>query len=116
MLSGWVASSTLLMKNVRLLYNPRSGGKRRHAQLEEAVDVLRSAAVRSQVLETRSSAEATAEARRAVEEGCDTVFACGGDGTISDVIQSLAGTDTALGILPFGTANALAHDLRLPLK
>ncbi|MGD0825348.1 MAG: diacylglycerol kinase family protein [Terriglobales bacterium] len=43
-----------------------------------------------------------------------TVFACGGDGTIHDVIQALAGTPVALAILPFGTANALAHDLGIP--
>jgi diacylglycerol kinase family enzyme len=44
------------------------------------------------------------------------VFACGGDGTIHDVIQGLAGTPVALAILPFGTANALAHDLGIPLR
>ena len=44
------------------------------------------------------------------------IFACGGDGTIHDVIQGLAGTPVALAILPFGTANALAHDLGIPLQ
>ena len=48
--------------------------------------------------------------------GSDTVFACGGDGTIHDVIQGLAGTPVALAILPFGTANALAHDLGIPFR
>jgi diacylglycerol kinase family enzyme len=55
-------------------------------------------------------------ARFAVAGGSDTVFACGGDGTIHDVIQGLAGTQVALAILPFGTANALAHDLGIPLR
>jgi diacylglycerol kinase family enzyme len=48
--------------------------------------------------------------------GCDTVFACGGDGTIHNVIQVLANTRVALAILPMGTANALAHDLDLPMN
>jgi diacylglycerol kinase (ATP) len=48
-------------------------------------------------------------------EGCDTVFACGGDGTVHDVLQAVAGTRVALGVIPMGTANALAHDLGLPL-
>jgi len=39
-----------------------------------------------------SSQEATDNARCAVADGSDTVFACGGDGTIHDVIQGLAGT------------------------
>ena len=102
------------MKNVRLLYNPRSGGKRRHAQLDAALAVLRNAAVDATVVVTQSSAEATAEAQKAVAAGCDTVFACGGDGTIHDVIQGIAQTPVALAILPLGTANALAHDLGLP--
>ena len=104
------------MNNVRVLYNPFSGGKRRHAQLDGALRVLRDAGVQFSLRETQSSAQATDEARRAVEDQCDTVLACGGDGTISDVTQSLVGTQTALGILPFGTANALAHDVRLPMN
>jgi len=41
---------------------------------------------------------------------------CGGDGTIHDVLQGLVGTDAALGVIPLGTANSLAHDLGLPLS
>jgi YegS/Rv2252/BmrU family lipid kinase len=102
------------MKNVRLLYNPRSGGKRRHAQMDAALAMLKEAGMDASVVVTQSSAEATLEAHKAVGAGCDTVFACGGDGTIHDVIQGLARTPVALAILPLGTANALAHDLRLP--
>jgi diacylglycerol kinase family enzyme len=54
--------------------------------------------------------------RRAVADGCDTVFACGGDGTVHNIAQFLANTPTALGVLPIGTANALARDLGLPRK
>jgi diacylglycerol kinase family enzyme len=52
----------------------------------------------------------------AIREGFDTIIACGGDGTVHDVLQGLAGRDAALGIIPLGTANAMAHDLRLPLS
>ncbi len=51
----------------------------------------------------------------AIRDGFDTIVACGGDGTIHDVLQGLTGREAALGIIPLGTANALAHDLRLPL-
>jgi diacylglycerol kinase family enzyme len=54
--------------------------------------------------------------QQAIAEGCDTVFACGGDGTVHDVLQSLVGTGTALGIIPLGTANVLTHDLGLPFS
>ena len=40
--------------------------------------------------------------------GCDTVLACGGDGTVHEVLQRLVGGTTALGVIPMGTANALA--------
>jgi diacylglycerol kinase family enzyme len=48
--------------------------------------------------------------------GCDTIFACGGDGTIHNIIQVLANSQVALAVLPMGTANALAHDLGLPMS
>ena len=56
------------------------------------------------------------ETRRAIDSGCDTIFACGGDGTIHNIAQVLANSPAALAILPMGTANALAHDLCLPLQ
>ncbi len=104
------------MQKATLLYNPNSGRWRREAELEKALQVLRSAGVAAEIIVCRSSEGATEQARRAVETGSDTVFACGGDGTIHDVIQGLAGTQVALAILPLGTANALAHDLGIPLR
>ncbi|MBI1740525.1 MAG: YegS/Rv2252/BmrU family lipid kinase [Acidobacteriales bacterium] len=104
------------MRKATLLYNPSSGRKRREAELERALQVLRSPGVEAEIIVCRSSEEATEQARRAVAAGNDTVFACGGDGTVSDVLQGLAGSETALAILPLGTANALAHDLALPLR
>ena len=55
-------------------------------------------------------------ARAAVENGADVVLACGGDGTINEVINGLAGSPVPFGILPGGTANILARELRLPLS
>lgn len=43
----------------------------------------------------------------------DAVYVCGGDGTVFDVLQTLAGTDIALGVIPFGTGNILAQNLKL---
>jgi YegS/Rv2252/BmrU family lipid kinase len=104
------------MRKATLLYNPNSGRRRREAELEKALQVLRSAGVGAEIVVCRSSETATEQARRAVAEGSDTVFACGGDGTISDVLQAVAGTEVALAVLPMGTANALAHDLALPFR
>ena len=78
--------------------------------------VLHQAGVEASAEPTRGQADAAEQARHAIAEGCDTVFACGGDGTAHDVLQGMVGSDVALGIIPLGTANALAHDLRLPLS
>jgi diacylglycerol kinase (ATP) len=103
------------MRKATILFNPNSGRRRREAELGQAIGILQSAGVRTDLTVCRSSEEATIHARYAVAAGSDTVFACGGDGTIHDIIQGLAGTNVALAILPVGTANALAHDLSLPL-
>jgi len=103
------------MQKVTILFNPNSGPKRRDRELDRAIGVIQSAGIRTELTVCHSSQEATIHTRFAVAAGSDTVFACGGDGTIHDVIQELGGTQVALAILPFGTANALAHDLGIPL-
>ena len=105
------------MRKALLLYNPLSGRrrKRRQADAEEALSVLKSAGIEATAAPTRAASDATDQTKRAIAEGCDTVFAAGGDGTVHDVLQGLVGSRAALGIIPLGTANSLAHDLKLPL-
>jgi diacylglycerol kinase family enzyme len=104
------------MRKATILFNPNSGRRGRDAELNHAIGIFQTAGVHTELTVCRSSQEATDNARCAVAAGSDTVIACGGDGTIHDVIQGLAGTPVALAVLPFGTANALAHDLGLPLR
>jgi diacylglycerol kinase family enzyme len=105
------------MRKAALLYNPDSGGsKQRQSDLESAVAVLRNGGVDAALVPTESSEHALEETRRSIGAGCDTIFACGGDGTIHNIAQILATTGAAMGILPLGTANALAHDIGLPLQ
>lgn len=54
-------------------------------------------------------------AQEAVEDGRDIVIAVGGDGTVRAVAEAVAGTTTALGIVPQGTGNLLARNLEVPL-
>ncbi len=106
------------MRKAALLYNPDSGGSRvrRQTELESVLALLAAANVEAHLVLTDSRAHAEEKARQAVLAGCDTIFACGGDGTIHNMIQVLANTSAALAILPMGTANALAHDLGLPMN
>jgi diacylglycerol kinase (ATP) len=105
------------MRRALLLYNPESGlrSTKRLMQIERAAATLRSAGVQAEMEPTRGPKMAGEQARVAVTYGFDTVIACGGDGTIHDVLQGLAGSpQIAMGVLPLGTANALANDLRIP--
>ena len=65
-------------------------------------------------LETTVDEPGFAQAQRAVSDGADVVFACGGDGTVVEVVRALVGTDVALAVLPAGTGNLLAANLGLP--
>ncbi len=103
------------MRRVALIYNPASGqySSSRRVAIDQALAVLRAAGVEAEALETLSPGSASVLAEEAVRRGCDAILACGGDGTVHEVLQSLVGTDVALGVVPLGTANALAANLGL---
>ena len=64
--------------------------------------------------EVDKSRHAPEGARLAAAQGADVIFVWGGDGTVQRCIDAVAGTDTAVAILPAGTANLLAANLRVP--
>jgi diacylglycerol kinase (ATP) len=64
--------------------------------------------------EVKKSRRAPEHARRAAARGVDVLFVWGGDGTVQRCIDAVAGTDTAVAILPAGTANLLAMNLQVP--
>jgi diacylglycerol kinase (ATP) len=64
--------------------------------------------------EVKKSRHAPDCARRAIEQGADLMFVWGGDGTVQRCIDAAAGTGVVLAILPAGTANLLATNLRIP--
>lgn len=104
------------MRRVALVYNPASGQifNRSGSVIDEVLAVVRGAGVEAETIATTAPGSAEDQVRQAVERGCDTILACGGDGTVHEVMQTLVGGQTALGVIPLGTANALAADLGLP--
>ena len=106
------------MRRVVLIYNPASGqpANRGKSIIDEILALLHAAGVDAEAIATTAPGSAAMQVRESVSRGCDTFLACGGDGTVHEVIQSLIGSEAALGVVPLGTANALASDLGLPLQ
>jgi YegS/Rv2252/BmrU family lipid kinase len=67
-------------------------------------------------LETTEDDPGIGMCRRAVQDGCEVVFVCGGDGTVMAAATGMAGCDIPLAILPAGTGNLLARNLDLPIN
>lgn len=81
--------------------------------MRETLAALHAAGMEAEHFTIDGPGSGAALAREAVSRGFDAVFVCGGDGTVHEVLQGLVGTPVALGVVPFGTANALAADLGL---
>jgi diacylglycerol kinase (ATP) len=99
----------LLFLNPLLIHNAK-----RRAAVEEIAELLSGHGSDVHLQETLSAHSAGQQAREAVEAGFDTFLVCGGDGTVFQVMQGLAGSAATLGVLPFGTGNVIAQNLRMP--
>jgi len=98
--------------SVRFLINPTAG----RGRARRAIGIIRSKARGAEVVETRDRAHLEAESRRAVEEGVERLVIAGGDGSMHQAIQALAGSECALAVLPLGSGNDLAAVLGMPKK
>jgi len=102
------------MNRAALIVNPRAGSRRDLATLIPAmIRALEGQGTIANCIETTGPNTAAALAANAVTEGANAVFACGGDGTVHEVLQGVVGTNANLGVVPMGTANALARNLGL---
>jgi len=104
------------IKDALLIYNPTSGRKRhrRFAEIERAVRILKETGISTELAPTTGPGTATKIARQAVEKHRGMVIACGGDGTINEIVNGLAKSDVPMALLPAGTANILAKELGIP--
>jgi diacylglycerol kinase (ATP) len=102
-------------RHLMAIFNSHSGGGGYRRDLPLILDSLRGLGYDVEERETAGVGDATRLAREAVEQGLDLVCAIGGDGTVNETINGLAGAQVPLAIVPTGTVNVLAMELGIPL-
>ena len=101
------------MRTAVIIYNPTAGRFSVKPFIQSAVNELESAGWKVDAAETKSGEHSIELAKQAAAEKKDAAFAVGGDGTIGNVVNGLVGSETALGVLPAGTANVWSIELGL---
>jgi diacylglycerol kinase (ATP) len=108
------------LQNALLIHNPNAGhgGAQRRRSLDEARKIFATVGIQVELVETKGPGDATEMAQRATVERRDLVVTCGGDGTLNEVVNGLAGPSNghrvSLALLPAGTANIFAKELSIP--
>ena len=101
---------------IRLVANPTSGRGRAGSLVPEAVAALTERGVDVEVRFTTDADDLRSAVREARDSGAERLILCGGDGTIHLAVQELAGSATALGLIPAGTGDDNARMLGIPRK
>jgi diacylglycerol kinase family enzyme len=102
-------------RSVKVIINAHSGFGDKVEVRRRLIEIFVAGGVDSEVLLARSGAEVASMAKKAAQERWTVVMGGGGDGTMNTVASHLVGTDKFLGVLPLGTLNHFAKDLRIPL-
>lgn len=98
-----------------VILNASSGTDDKDKSREILADTFASANAEARISLAKSGEEIIELARQAVRDNCQPIIAGGGDGTINAVASILVDTDRTLGVLPLGTLNHFAKDLKIPL-
>lgn len=105
--------TALLIAN---LFAGRGSSKHRRLEIKRFCEILKRHGVSVELALTTAQGDATRLAEQAAREGWREIIVAGGDGTINEALQGLAGKDVRLAVWPRGTANVLARELGLPFK
>ena len=103
-----------MVKRALLILNPTARGAPPREWLREGIDALDG--WEATISQTESAGHAIELARDAAANGMDAVVACGGDGTVNEVANGLAGSQTAMAVVRGGTANVWSKEIKLPRK
>ena len=98
---------------LRVIYNPVAGPKI-VAKIDRVRTLLSGQGIPFELFKTSGPGDATLLAREAAHGGAETVIAVGGDGTVNETANGLAGSSTRLLVVPHGTGNVFADEVGLP--
>lgn len=101
---------------IEVIVNSSSGAGHEPGIQNILAETFKAAGVDARISLAQTGLEVIDLAQRAVSGDAETIVAGGGDGTISSVASTVIGTNKVLGVLPFGTMNHFAKDLRIPLE
>jgi len=103
-------------KDAVVIVNPAAHNAAKRQALYGANAWLRENGWKVEWIETSGAGDATVVATTAAEHGVPLVFVCGGDGTLNEAVNGLAGSETAVSVIPSGTVNLWARELGLLKK
>lgn len=110
---GWY-DRRVMSRRARIIANPVARTLPSRDRLATASAWLRLHDWQVDVFRTANPQHATELAREAADAGYDVVIAAGGDGTVNEVVNGIAGSETALAVIPGGTANIWAREIDGP--
>lgn len=96
--------------------NDASGSGDGTAAAKRLEEIFAAAGREARITVARSGSELRQAAERAIKEGCDSLIAGGGDGTINTCASAALERGIPLGVVPLGTLNHFAKDLGIPLE
>lgn len=99
-----------------LIINKHAGHKKGEDVVRQVIPYLENSGQQVSYAFTNYPGHASELAEKASRNGFSLVVAVGGDGTVNEVARGLIGTQTALGIIPVGSGNGLARELKIPMN
>ena len=103
-----------MARRIGVLLNPTSGKGRVRRHRDAVLAALSGRGDEVVTIQGADAEQAAAVLADRAAEGLDVLVAVGGDGTVHQALQAVAGTDTALGIIPLGTGNDAATSVGIP--
>jgi len=103
-------------KRIIFIVNPISGVSKKGQLVKQIKSTINNSKIEYEIIYTEGPGHATEICQEYTAIQTDIIVAVGGDGSVNEVAKGLVGSNTALGIIPAGSGNGLAHHLKIPVN